>query len=124
MGRILVVEDDFLIAMASGEDLRGAGHEVIGAVATAEAAIACAKSAQPDLVVMDIRLAGAADGVDAALEIFKETRIRSLFTTAHVDSRSKVRAASAEPLGWLQKPYGKETLLEAVRTSLAELGIK
>ena len=112
--RILLVEDDFLVAMTMESDLAEGNYEIAGIANSADAAVSLAKKTRPDLVVMDIRLVGPRDGVDAALEIFAATGIRCLFATANADSQARARAASAQPLGWLQKPYGREALLSAL----------
>lgn len=121
--RVLLVEDDFLIAMTLGDDLRDGGQEVVGIAVSADAAVDLAKRARPDFVIMDIRLVGTRDGVDAALEIYRETGIRCLFASAHADALSRTRAQGAAPLGWLRKPYGRENLLEAVRRAVEELSV-
>ncbi len=120
--RILLVEDEFLIAMTLESDLKDGGYDVVGVTATAQSAVAMASARRPDLVIMDIRLAGPQDGVDAALRIYEETGIRCIFATAHADLQSKARALAAAPLAWLQKPYGRATLLETVATALEQLG--
>jgi len=120
--RILIVEDEFVVANALETDLRDDGFVVVGVASAAEPAIATACRERPDLVVMDIRLAGQRDGIDAALEIFAATGIRCLFATANSDSHALARAAAAAPLGWLHKPYGKNELLEALGVALRALG--
>jgi len=70
--RILVVEDDFLIAMQTETALSDAGFEVVGTAATAEEAISLAREKHPALAVTDIRLAGERDGIDAARQLFSE----------------------------------------------------
>lgn len=115
---ILVVEDDFLVGMEIEAGLEGAGYALAGVAATAEEAVALAGARRPALVVMDIRLAGERDGVDAALEIFRTLGIRSLFASAHVDAEVRARAAAAQPFGWVAKPYRVETLLQAVEEAL------
>jgi two-component system, response regulator PdtaR len=120
--RILVVEDDFLIATEIEIALSEAGFEVVGVAISAEEAVAFAESQKPALVVMDIRLAGERDGIQAAIEIFQRFGIRCIFATAHSDQRSFDRAKPAMPLGWLQKPYSLVSLLNAVRAGLRELG--
>jgi DNA-binding NarL/FixJ family response regulator len=72
-------------------------------------------------VIMDIRLAGARDGIDAALELYHSEGIRSLFATAHHDSGTRKRAQDARPLGWLAKPYQPAVLVHAVQSAIAEL---
>jgi len=120
--RILVVEDDFLVAMQMESALTEAGFDVAGVAATGEDAIELAVSERPRLVVMDIRLAGDRDGIDTALQLFAEQGIRCIFATAHQDEQSRARAAPADPLGWLHKPYTMVSLVGMVRSALAELG--
>ncbi len=118
---ILLVEDDFLVGMEMETGLEEAGYEVAGIAATAEEAIALAAQRRPALAVMDIRLAGDRDGVDAALEIFRTLGIRSIFASAHGDVQTRARAEAARPLGWVAKPYRVETLLKAVEAALREI---
>jgi DNA-binding response OmpR family regulator len=119
--RILVVEDDFLVAMQMESALVEAGFVVAGVAATGEDAVELAASERPHLVVMDIRLAGDRDGIDTALQLFSEQGIRCIFATAHQDERSRARAAPAIPLGWLHKPYTMVSLVDMVRRALADL---
>lgn len=118
---ILLVEDDFLVGMEVEAGLREAGYAVAGIAPTAEEAVELAASHRPALVVMDIRLAGERDGIDAALEIFRTLGIRSLFASAHVDAQVRARAEAARPLGWVGKPYRVETLLAAVGDALNQV---
>ena len=90
--RVLVVEDDFLIAMQTEVALTTAGFEVVGPAATAEEAVALAREAQPTLAVMDIRLASARDGIDAARQLYQDFAIRCIFATAHDDAHTRGRA--------------------------------
>jgi DNA-binding NarL/FixJ family response regulator len=119
--RILVVEDDYLVGMEIEAGLSEAGYEVIGVAATAEEALSLAESGRPLLAIMDIRLAGARDGVDAALEIHRRLGIRPVFASAHVDAEVRARAEGARPLAWIAKPYRVSTLVQAVRKALAEI---
>jgi DNA-binding NarL/FixJ family response regulator len=114
----LVVEDEYFVALEAEAQLTEGGVEVIGIAATAERAIELARQHQPDLVIMDIRLAGSRDGVDAAIEL-AEAGIPSVFATAHADEHTRRRAEAASPLGWVPKPYTGETLLKAVTIALA-----
>jgi DNA-binding NarL/FixJ family response regulator len=122
--RVLVVEDDFLVATQMEAALTDAGFEIAGVAASADEAIALAASEQPVLCVMDIRLAGARDGIEAAIEIFNTFGIRSIFATAHADPGVRMRAETAVPLGWLQKPFSMASLVETVRTALHALDSK
>jgi DNA-binding NarL/FixJ family response regulator len=120
--RILVVEDDYLVGMQVETALIEAGFEVAASVASAEEAIRTAASAPITLAVMDIRLAGKIDGVEAALELFRQHGIRCIFATAHSDAAVQARAQPAQPLSWLSKPYTMASLVAAVRRGLKALG--
>lgn len=113
--RILIVEDEFLIALTAEEALLAEGFEVVGVAATYEQALSIAERERPDLVLMDIRLASVRDGVEAAIEIRRRFGLASLFTSANQDPENVARAQPAEPAGWLPKPYAIEKLVEAVR---------
>jgi DNA-binding NarL/FixJ family response regulator len=117
--RILIVEDDFFVATALENDLKEAGYEVVGTAATAEEAIKMAAERGPTLAIMDIRLAGAKDGVEAAIAILGLYRVPSIFATAHGDVETRRRAEKASPLGWVNKPYSPDVVLAAIRSALA-----
>jgi two-component system, response regulator PdtaR len=112
---ILIVEDDFLIAMQAESALTDAGFSVSGVATTAEEAVALAKQHRPLIVVMDIRLAGQRDGIEAAGDLFRELGLRCLFATAHDDQQTRARAEPFAPLGWLAKPYTMASLINMVR---------
>ena len=118
---ILIVEDDFLIAQQIQHSLTKAGYEIVGVATSAEEAISFAQASSPDLVLMDIRLAGARDGVDVALELYANLGIRCLFVTAHHDQATRLRAAAAAPIGWVAKPFVMAVLIKSVRSALAAL---
>lgn len=116
--RLLVVEDDWLISLQLEQQLTAAGFEVVGTAADAAAAVALAERERPDLVLMDIRLRGPVDGVEAAREIADRFGVRSLFVSAHTDAGTLARTRAARPLGWLPKPFTEAELLQAVRAAL------
>jgi len=118
--RILVVEDDSLLAMMVVETLTENGYQVVGTASNHQDAVALTVSERPDLVIMDVRLAKGTDGVSAATDIFLTTGIAVLFASSHFDSATVERAQSAQPVGWLPKPYTVEQLLEAVAKALHE----
>jgi DNA-binding NarL/FixJ family response regulator len=113
--RVLIAEDDYLVGMQMEDALTDAGFAPVAVVVTAEEAIKTAAAARVDLVIMDIRLAGRLDGIDAAIELFRQHGIRCVFATAHTDSGARARAQGANPLGWLQKPYSMASLVDLVR---------
>jgi two-component system, response regulator PdtaR len=116
--RILVVEDDWFAGTDMQAALHDAGYNVLELVTTADEAIEAAGDYKPDLIIMDIRLVGKRDGVDAALEIGRRFDIRCLFVTAFVDPSLRSRAETARPFGWLTKPISREALVVAVRDAL------
>jgi len=103
-------------------ELIDAGFAVVGIATSAEEAIEFAAAEKPHLVVMDIRLDGARDGIDAALEIFRRNGIRSLFASAYSDAETRRRADPCVPLGWIAKPYPMRALVAAVRDAVRSLG--
>jgi two-component system, response regulator PdtaR len=119
-GSILIVEDDFLIAMQAESALMDAGFSVSGVATTAEEALALAKQRRPVIVIMDIRLAGRRDGIDAAGDLFRELGVRCVFATAHDDQQTRARAEPFGPLGWLAKPYTMASLINLVREAIAK----
>jgi DNA-binding NarL/FixJ family response regulator len=120
--RILIVEDDFFVALELENRLLDAGFEVVGVAVTAEDAMAMALSQNPELAIMDVRLAGVRDGIDAAIELSEKLSIRSIFATAHSDSHTRKRGELANPAGWLQKPYPADVLIAVVNTALGKQG--
>jgi DNA-binding NarL/FixJ family response regulator len=116
--RILIVEDDYFVATALEEILVDAGFAVVGIAITAEEALHLATLHQPALAVMDIRLAGPRDGIDAAMELRSQCGIGSVFATAHGDKATRARAKDVQPLGWLTKPYSAKSVVETIRAAL------
>ncbi|QKK20446.1 response regulator [Rhizobium indicum] len=116
--RILIAEDEYLIALEIENRLLDAGFEVVGIAVTADEAISIAGSTSPDLAIMDIRLAGRKDGVQAAIELFTTLGVRSIFATAYADARTHERASAASPIAWLQKPYSAEALIKVIEEYL------
>ena len=120
-GRVLIVEDEYFVALFVEDALMDAGITVVGVAATADEAIALTTAAKPDLVLMDIRLAGPRDGIEAATEILQQLGIRSLFATGNSDPTTQARGTRlASPLGWLSKPYTQAELVTAVTAALRQ----
>ena len=119
--RVLLIEDDFLVATQIEAALIDAGFEIAGVGSASDEAIELASSLRPTLCVMDIRLAGGRDGIEAAIEIFGAHATRCIFATAQADPEARVPAEKAVPLGWLQKPFSRTSLVAAVRGAVREL---
>jgi two-component system, response regulator PdtaR len=116
--RVLVVEDDYLVGLTICDLLTGSGYEVLGPAVSGEEAVSLALEERPHLVLMDIRLAGEMDGVDAAAAL-AQAGIRSLFVSAHSDPKTRSRGQAAAPIGWVEKPFSDAQLLEAVAAALS-----
>ena len=119
--RILIVEDDYVVGMELETGLIEAGFCVVGIAHSAKEALRLASAERPILAVMDIRLMGSADGVDAAVEIFRATGIRCIFATAHLEPEMRARAEPAAPLGWLAKPYQLDAIISMINAALTKL---
>ena len=117
--RILVVEDEAIIARNICRTLEKLEFAVVGTCATGEAAVASAEDLKPDLVLMDIRLEGAAmDGVQAADVIRQEADIPVIFITAHTDAATLERAKITGPTGYIVKPIVERDLHAAIEVGL------
>ncbi len=103
--RVLIVEDESIVAMDLKNSLKILGYEVVGTAATGEEAIARANETRPDLVLMDIMLKGDMDGVQASEAIRSRHDIPIIFLTACADDSTLQRAKVTEPLGYLLKPF-------------------
>ena len=101
--RVLIVEDEFFISLDMQNLLQALGHTVVGIAVSADEAARVAQREHPDVALMDIRLVGARDGIDAAQEIFNRFGVPSLFVTANTDPQTRGRALAAQPLGFLEK---------------------
>ncbi|MGI8852053.1 MAG: response regulator [Methyloceanibacter sp.] len=116
--RILIVEDDYFVSLELEHRLVSAGFEVTGIATSADEATQMAAVQKPELVVMDIRLVGRRDGVDAAIELREKYGIPAIFASAHVDAETRRRALPARPVGWLQKPYSSDSIVRLIKEAL------
>jgi two-component system, response regulator PdtaR len=110
----LIVEDEAILALALERLLTSIGCRVVKIVATGEEAISSAKAERPDLVAMDIRLAGNMDGIEAAAVIMAELGIPIIFMTGYDDRAIKERAMKLRPQGYLVKPVDLRKMKGAI----------
>jgi CheY-like chemotaxis protein len=113
--RILIVEDEFFISLDTQNLLQALGHTVVGIAVSADEAVRIAQREPPDVALVDIRLVGARDGIDAADEIFSRFGVPSLFVTANTDPQTRSRAQAVQPLGFLEKPLNPQRLRVGLR---------
>ena len=109
-GRILVVEDDGIIAWSLQKWLQRQGYEVVGVVASGEEAITQTVSLKPDVVLMDINLSGAMDGLEAVRQIRAEVDVAVVYVTGQVDGETRQRAEETQPCGYVVKPAQEREL--------------
>lgn len=103
--RILVVEDEAIIAADLRARLQAFGYDVVESVRSGEEALEAYADLRPDLVLMDIKLSGEMDGIEAALSLRKTWSAGIVFLTSYTDESTLKRAKLAQPLGFLVKPY-------------------
>jgi diguanylate cyclase (GGDEF)-like protein/PAS domain S-box-containing protein len=116
--RILVVEDESIVALDIQERLESLGYEVPATVATGEKAIEQAGLLRPDLILMDIHLQGRMDGIEAAGQIRQLFGIPFIYLTANADHTTVERAKITEPLGYVIKPFEERDLHTTIEVSL------
>ncbi len=116
--RILIVEDEAVTAADLHDELTAKGYEVVGIADTANGALRLAEDEKPDLVLMDINLAGSGDGVLAASSL-RGLGIPVIFLTAHYDDAILSRAKLASPVGYITKPFEPHQLPVAIEIGIA-----
>ena len=116
--RILVAEDETIIRLDLKDLLERAGFEVVAEAKDGEEAVALARSAQPDLALMDVKMPRL-DGIEAARRILDERPIPIVMLTAYGQDDLVARAVEAGVFGYLVKPFREQDLLPAIRTARA-----
>jgi DNA-binding LytR/AlgR family response regulator len=112
--KILIVEDEMIIAANISLQLTTLGYDVTGIVPRAEEALVCVKQDQPDIILMDINLKGDLDGIDT-VKLIKETHdIAVIYLTANADEAHFNRAKSTHPHAFISKPFKKLDLQRAI----------
>lgn len=118
--RILIVEDESVVAWHVEHSLR-AEFDVTGVASSAQEALESAARITPDLALMDIRIRGDLDGIQAADLLRRRHGVRVVYLTAHGDDETMERARHTEPCGYLLKPFHRSALLDAVRAALLRI---
>ena len=117
--RILVVEDESIVAFDLKQHLEQAGYEVCGIFSSGEDTLANFGTILPDLVLMDIKLKGKLDGVQTASIIKDEYNIPVIFLTAFADDETLERAKITEPFGYIIKPFEERKLKTTIEITLS-----
>ena len=116
--KILVVEDENIIAMDIRYTLRNLGYDVCGVVSSGEESVEKASSMNPDLILMDIKLKGNVDGVSAAQKIQSRQNIPVLYLTAYGDENTLNRLDKTKPFDYIHKPFEERELQFKIKTVL------
>ena len=102
--RVLIVEDESIIAMHLAMLVAELGHEVCGTAASADGAIELAAVNNPDVVLMDIRLAEGSSGIDAARELHARQALRCIFLSGNLDEATRLALLPCDPIAFVGKP--------------------
>lgn len=120
---ILIVEDEAIVALDLEGMLTRLGYRVVGVADTAGAAVSLTREKRPGLVLMDIRLRGATDGIDAAREIGVRFETPVVFVSGSSDEATVARASAAKPFGFIVKPVDQRELGAVIETALMRHGV-
>lgn len=118
--RILIVEDDQVVAISTGNLLRSLGYEVVGIADTGRDAVESAQATRPDLILMDIRLRGAIDGMTAARLIQRAFEVPIVFVTGFDADDVRQRSRDVGACGYLTKPYCPQDLQRVIAAVLQQ----
>jgi DNA-binding response OmpR family regulator len=122
--RALIVEDEALIAEELRERLSRLGFSVIATVDSADESVAIATRERPDLVLMDIRLKGEKDGVQAAKEIRQQVDVPIVYLTAYSDRPTVDRIKETEHDGFILKPFLRRELQATIEVAMRRHAIR
>lgn len=115
---ILLVEDENLVALDVSRKLERAGYAIAGVAMTGTEAVRTAMATQPDLVLMDIRLRGDIDGIEAATRIRSRLDVPVIYLSAYADASTVTRAKTTEPFGYILKPFAARELEATIEMAL------
>ncbi len=114
----MIVDDEVIVAEDLKERLTDLGYEVCAVASTGSKAITKARESDPDLILMDIRLKGDMDGIEAAGEIKRLYDISVVYLTAYSDQETLDRAKVTIPFGYLIKPFAERELHSTIEMAL------
>jgi len=112
--KILIVEDEMIIAANTSLQLTNLGYEVSGIVSRGEEALVHIEENLPDIILLDIRLKGKLDGIETAHQMQKHFNIPIIYLTSNVDNANFERAKKTNPYAFISKPFKKLDLQHAI----------
>jgi PAS domain S-box-containing protein len=116
--RILIVEDESIVAIDLKKTLENSGYEIAGIVHSGELAVKKAVEIVPDLILMDIMLEGKLTGIEAALEIGKKKDIPVVYLTAYANESTLSQAKLTQPFGYILKPFDEKNLVSTIEMAV------
>jgi PAS domain S-box-containing protein len=117
-GKLLIVEDEPIVALDLQQEVEQLGCEVVGVAESADEALAAAEICRPDLALMDVRIVGSMDGIQAARLLRSAYQVPVVFLTSYSDEGTIKRAAREMPYGYLTKPFQSRQLNATLRVAL------
>jgi two-component system, response regulator PdtaR len=124
VARILIVEDEPIVAMQLQESVEAMGHVVPAVVDSGDQVLSAVMSGKPDLILMDIKLRSFIDGVDAAKRVRLIYDVPVIYLTAYPSKGAQDRAMGTDPAAYLVKPISDDALAEAIGKALSSRGGK
>jgi DNA-binding NarL/FixJ family response regulator len=118
VARVLIVEDEYIFALGLETMLQSLGFSPCAVARSAAQAVSFTRARRPDIVIMDVNLAGEVDGIAAAREIAAEHRCPLIFLTAYTDEATVNRMLSVSPAAIIRKPGTPEALVSAIHKAL------
>jgi len=112
--RIMIVEDEAILALDLSNLLGDAGYEIAGVARDMQAALRLAEKKPVDLATMDIRLAGGTNGVETALKLWQDHEVRCLFISASLDKETRYQVQPAQPIGFVEKPIREQDIIASL----------
>lgn len=119
--RVLIVEDEVIIARDMARQLEGLGCEICGLLRDGESVLPFLENTLPDIVLLDIQLAGAMDGIETVREIQKQYAIPVVYMTARTDDRSFAQARATRPFAFIEKPFKVRSLLRTFELLMEQI---
>jgi len=122
--KILIVEDEVIVALDIKDELEILGYEVIDLVTNHTNALKTVQNELPDLIIMDINLKNSKDGIETAKAILQIQYIPIIYLTAYTDDITIEKASNTNPVGYITKPFKNDDLRISLRLAFSKLSIK
>lgn len=116
--RVLIVEDEAILALELTEDLKQSGFDVVGVVTNGDMVLSEAMKSKPDVIVMDIKLHGFRDGIEAALRIRGLLKVPIVYLSTYSYEAVKDRVAKTVPAYYLEKPYNEVEFIRTIHNAI------